>query len=162
MEATGHAMWEWIVPNDVVNFTGNWLQILGYEPEDVAHSRKAWFSLIAPEDRKRTDAAVQAHLCGHQTLYDSEYRMRHADGNVREGARRAGAISGQLRGRLNRGLAARAAAISIVLPATAFAVSLTVRRRSRRCWRPWDAYPQVGDWLVGRDGHPAAPGVLGR
>lgn len=80
MDAAGQAMWEWRVPNDFMRFSGNWEQLLGYAPENVANTREGWLSLVMAQDRDRADACLDAHLHGQLPGYDCEYRVRHAHG----------------------------------------------------------------------------------
>ncbi|HEU6455535.1 MAG TPA: transglycosylase domain-containing protein, partial [Roseateles sp.] len=81
MDAAGQAMWEWDVVRDHMRFTGNWEQVLGYEPEHVANTRDGWLSLVMASDRDRADACLDAFLHGRAPGYDCEYRIRHASGS---------------------------------------------------------------------------------
>ncbi len=81
MDAAGQAMWEWDVLRDHMRFTGNWEQVLGYEPEHVANTRDGWLSLVMASDRDRADACLDAFLHGRAPGYDCEYRIRHASGS---------------------------------------------------------------------------------
>jgi PAS domain S-box-containing protein len=80
MDAAGQAMWEWDVRNDHLRFSGNWEQVLGYDPADVANTREGWLSLVMAADRDRADACLDAFLHGRTPGYDCEYRMLHAGG----------------------------------------------------------------------------------
>jgi len=80
MDAAGQAMWEWDVANDLMHFSGNWEQVLGYAPEDVANTREGWLSLVMASDRDRADACLDAFLHGRTPEYDCQYRMLHAGG----------------------------------------------------------------------------------
>jgi PAS domain S-box-containing protein len=80
MEAAGQAMWEWLIPTDLITFTGRWEELLGYRPEEVIDSHEGWSALMAAPDRDRANAAMEAYLSGQTPVYECEFRMRHADG----------------------------------------------------------------------------------
>ena len=76
-------VWYWNIeqPDDEWMSPEFW-ELLGYDPDKMAHSPRAWQDLIFPEDR---DVAVQnfeAHCADPGHPYDQIVRYRHADGST--------------------------------------------------------------------------------
>ncbi|MCE4553136.1 PAS domain-containing protein [Roseateles cellulosilyticus] len=82
MEAAGQAMWEWRIPEDRMQYTGNWGQVLGFFPGQTGRTRRDWLSLVLPGDRDRANACLDAYLQGSTPSFDCECRMGHARGHT--------------------------------------------------------------------------------
>ncbi|MEQ8492994.1 MAG: PAS domain-containing protein, partial [Gammaproteobacteria bacterium] len=76
-------MWDWNLVTDEVRFNARWARMLGRRLEDLAPTIAIWQGLVHPDDRQATLDRVRAHLDGHTPFYESEHRLRHADGEWR-------------------------------------------------------------------------------
>jgi len=76
-------VWDWDVETDEVRFNGRWANMLGYELDALQPALETWLSLVHPDDLDLTLHKVREHLAGRSPFYESEHRMRHADGSWR-------------------------------------------------------------------------------
>jgi diguanylate cyclase (GGDEF)-like protein/PAS domain S-box-containing protein len=83
VRATDDGIWDWDLLAETIYLSPRWHAILG-RPEDAQdEALDLWLELVHDDDRLRVRAAIDAHLAGHTSLFQSEYRMRHADGGWR-------------------------------------------------------------------------------
>ncbi|MEQ8662870.1 MAG: PAS domain-containing protein, partial [Gammaproteobacteria bacterium] len=73
-------VWDWNLATDEVRFNDRWARMLGRELADLAPHVATWRALVHPDDHDRVMDAVGAHLAGRVDSYESEHRLRHADG----------------------------------------------------------------------------------
>ncbi len=76
------AWWEMDVETGAVHFHENKADLLGMSPEDFDHYED-FTERIHPEDYEPTMQAMRDHLEGRAEKYDTEYRIRDADGEYR-------------------------------------------------------------------------------
>jgi PAS domain S-box-containing protein len=76
-------IWDWDLKTDQVYFSPRWKAMLGYQEEEIPHRFEAWRDLVHPEDLRRAEAAIRAHLDGGSPIYHLEHRLRHKDGTYR-------------------------------------------------------------------------------
>jgi PAS domain S-box-containing protein len=76
LQASGEGMWDWNVATGQVYFSPRWLEMLGYQPDEVPHTYATWEQLIHPEDFGATLTALQDHCGGRTGIYTSEHRLR--------------------------------------------------------------------------------------
>lgn len=72
--------WDWNLQNGTVDVNDRFCTMLGYEPGTFGHDARSFFDSLHPDDRAAVNQSVAAHLDGESDLYQSEYRMRKADG----------------------------------------------------------------------------------
>lgn len=72
--------YEYDVDNDVLTWSGSMLDVLGYDPEEMAGSLGVWTALIHPEDATRATALFEEAL-SQEKRYVIEYRLRRKDGS---------------------------------------------------------------------------------
>ena len=80
LDATSEGVWDWNVPTGECYFSPHWLEILGYESNDLPQTIAAWELLIHPEDKAVVDAELQAHLKGAISGFAMEHRLRKKSG----------------------------------------------------------------------------------
>jgi PAS domain S-box-containing protein len=80
IKGAGAGVWDWDLGTDAVQFNEQWAAMLGYRLADLAPNVETWKRLIHPDDAEFTIAAVAGHLAGHTSQYESEHRLRTADG----------------------------------------------------------------------------------
>ncbi len=82
MQAAGMAWWEMELPSGTVFFHPNKVLMLGYEPEAFVHYT-SFTNLIHPDDYQQAMDAMTAHMSGKADVYETKYRIQHADGSYR-------------------------------------------------------------------------------
>jgi PAS domain S-box-containing protein len=83
LNGTNDGFWDWDMLTGEVHYSQRWIQILGYEPSEIAPSLQGWEALVHPEDLPRCQAALQAHIAGVRVRYECEHRLRAKDGTWR-------------------------------------------------------------------------------
>jgi PAS domain S-box-containing protein len=81
VEGANLGVWDWNVQTDEVQFSDNWATMLGYDPEEIGTGLEEWEDRVHPEDLEATTAVLESHLAGETEQYESEHRMRTADGD---------------------------------------------------------------------------------
>lgn len=77
--AAGLAWWEMTLPDGRVTFDTNKTRMLGFEASDFSHYQD-FMDLVHPDDVEPALEAMRAHLAGIAAAYETEYRIRDADG----------------------------------------------------------------------------------
>ncbi len=80
LDGASHGVWDWNLVTNTVDFSPGWMTMLGYTDDEIGNGLDEWSSRVHPDDRPRALAAVQAHLDGATTDYESVHRMRRKDG----------------------------------------------------------------------------------
>ncbi len=81
LSSAGMVTWEWYVPDDVLNFSQHWLELLGYSPEEQLSRLNDWKRYFCPEDTPQILDKLQRHLVGETPVFNSEHRVLHKDGH---------------------------------------------------------------------------------
>ncbi len=93
LEATTDAIWDWDLVTGDTYYSPRWFTMLGYAPGAISSRYESWEALTPAEDVRQVMAAVeQAKAEGGS--FESEYRMRTADGTFRW-VRTRGRVSGR-------------------------------------------------------------------
>jgi diguanylate cyclase (GGDEF)-like protein/PAS domain S-box-containing protein len=88
-------IWDWDLSRDRVYFAPRWKAITGYTNGEIGDSPEDWLGKIHPDDVDRVQAEIDAHLDGRSPHFESEHRIRHADGGYRWVFSRGVAIRGE-------------------------------------------------------------------
>lgn len=80
VQAARLGVWDWDVTTDEVIYNDHWAEMLGYEPAEIESRLEAWESRVHPDDRDRVKAALEEHMAGETDYYETEHRLRTADG----------------------------------------------------------------------------------
>jgi PAS domain S-box-containing protein len=83
MEGINDGVWDWDIETGETYFSSRWKSMLGYDENEIQDEYESWKTLIHPDDRQQTLAALQEHLEGRTPLYRVEHRLRHKDGDYR-------------------------------------------------------------------------------
>ncbi len=83
VEGAHDGIWDWDISTDDIHLGRRWKEILGYADDEIESTHDAWTKLIHPDDIEAVMALVQAHLGGQSEHFETEHRMRHADGDYR-------------------------------------------------------------------------------
>jgi len=81
VEGAGDGAWDWDIPSGAVNYSRRWIEMLGYEPHEIAPTIDEWRRLAHPDDAEQVLGEVQVHWDGHTGSSSNEYRMRCKDGS---------------------------------------------------------------------------------
>lgn len=80
VEGANLGVWDWDMTTDEVEFNEQWAQMLGYSLAEIDPHLDEWERRVHPDDIDRVEEALDAHIAGETDLYDTEHRMRAADG----------------------------------------------------------------------------------
>ncbi len=104
MAGANDGLWDWKLTTDAIYYSPRWAALIGYEPSELTATPDEWFSRVHDGDLPRLRERLDAHIAGHSTHLEVEYRMRHRTGAyrwvltrgqaVRDGAGRAVRLAG--------------------------------------------------------------------
>jgi PAS domain S-box-containing protein len=81
LEGSGDGLWDWNLDTDELYLSPRWLQMLGYEREDLPGNARVWEQLIHPDDRLWVMNLLTAHLQDSTVHCAFDYRLRTKSGN---------------------------------------------------------------------------------
>jgi PAS domain S-box-containing protein len=73
-------VWDWDMTTDEVEFNEQWARLLGHASDETATRLEALKQQIHPNDLDEVETALEAHTAGDADRFDTEHRMRTADG----------------------------------------------------------------------------------
>ena len=76
-------LWEWNLTTKRIHFSPRWISMLGCEQHEVGNAPEEWFRRVHPEDLKRVQSEIDAHLAGKSPQFESQHRMLHKEGTYR-------------------------------------------------------------------------------
>jgi PAS domain S-box-containing protein len=80
IEGANVGVWDWDLTTDEVEFNEQWAEMLGYTLDELDPHLRAWETRVHPDDIDAVNAALEAHIQQQTGYYDTEHRMRTADG----------------------------------------------------------------------------------
>src|SRR5262249_3251471 len=78
--ATAQVVWSTNAVGEVVEVLSSWCDFTGQKPEQAMG--RGWLESVHPKDRQKT-LEIWSHAVATRTLYQTEYRVRRADGEWR-------------------------------------------------------------------------------
>ncbi len=90
LEGAGDGVWDWNLATNEFYQSPRWREMLGYEGDTPD---LLWNRLIHPDDKQHVFGNLEAYLRGETLLYQSEFRLRCADGGYRWFAARGKLLS---------------------------------------------------------------------
>ena len=81
MRGANDGLWDWDLDTNMLYLSPRWFQMVGLDSDAAAGQPAVWLSRVHPDDRPDVDADIQAHLRGRTEHFESEHRIRHADGS---------------------------------------------------------------------------------
>ena len=82
LSASGLGLWDWDLITRQTVFDERYSQMLGFHLADLEPTTiETWQGLTHPDDLARVRQAIDDHQAGLTPDYNTEYRMRHRDGN---------------------------------------------------------------------------------
>ena len=82
MASADMAWWEMELPSGAVFFHPNKAEMLGRKSEDFFHYT-SFTDLIHPDDHAQAMKAMMDHMTGVSDIYETKYRILHADGSYK-------------------------------------------------------------------------------
>ena len=101
LEATGSGVWEYDPAHGETYYDTRWFTMLGYAPDTLRQEFNTWVSLLHPDDRERARDEVTRHM-REGTDFQTEFRMRAADGTWRLIVSRGAVAERDASGRVRR------------------------------------------------------------
>lgn len=83
LEAASQVAWDWNLQNNEVIYSGSYKKLYGFSEDELKNDFSDWVSRIHPEDRKKMQELVTAHIQSRNLDHDSQYRIRDSEGNYR-------------------------------------------------------------------------------
>ncbi|HQP48354.1 MAG TPA: PAS domain S-box protein [Spirochaetota bacterium] len=83
LEGAGDGVWDWDVATGEVLFSRQWKGMLGYEDHEIRNAYGEWESLLHPDDRLRSIAALNEYVQGASDVYQNEFRLLCKDGSYK-------------------------------------------------------------------------------
>ncbi|MFZ1258003.1 MAG: PAS domain-containing protein [Candidatus Saccharimonas sp.] len=83
LEAAGLAWWWMELPSGVVFYSENKTRLVGRSPKDFVHYQQ-FVDIVHKDDQARIMKDMQDYIDGTVPLYETTYRIQHADGTYRE------------------------------------------------------------------------------
>jgi PAS domain S-box-containing protein len=80
LEGSNDGFWDWKIDTGFVQFSERAATMLGYALSDLVPHVSTWERLIHPDDVAGVMAVLQEHLAGRIEQYETEHRLRCADG----------------------------------------------------------------------------------
>jgi PAS domain S-box-containing protein len=79
---TGAGTWEWNIHSGSITINERWSALIGYTLEELAPvTIDTWRKYTHPDDAKYSEANLEKHLEGAVDYCESEFRMKHKNGN---------------------------------------------------------------------------------
>lgn len=82
-KGSGDGMWDWNVQTGEVNYSKQWVTMLGYADGQIKCDFKEWERRVHPDDLPQAMADIQAYLSGTTTQYTNEHRLLCKDGSYK-------------------------------------------------------------------------------
>jgi diguanylate cyclase (GGDEF)-like protein/PAS domain S-box-containing protein len=76
-------IWDWDLESGRLFFSARWKEMLGCGDDEIGDELDDWLGRVHPEDREHLDEALDRHLQTDLGHFESEHRLRHADGSYR-------------------------------------------------------------------------------
>ena len=83
IQNAGFGVWDLDPGEQTVHYSPQWKAMLGYDDRDERDSTATWRARVHPDDLEPMLHALQAHLDGRSASYETEFRLRAADGRYR-------------------------------------------------------------------------------
>jgi PAS domain S-box-containing protein len=81
LQGADDGLWDYNLETGEVYYSPRWLEMLGYEPDELPGILETWERLMHPEDLKRALENFNDYLEGRAEKYEVENRMHHKDGH---------------------------------------------------------------------------------
>ncbi|MGE5659793.1 MAG: PAS domain S-box protein [Actinomycetota bacterium] len=83
LEGSNDGLWDWNLATDELYLSPRWLEMIGYESDELERNFNSWQQLIYCEDIPKVLAALISHLEGKSSTYETEFRMLTKSGDLK-------------------------------------------------------------------------------
>lgn len=83
LQGTNDGIWDWHISSGYLFISERWQAMLGYRDGELSPHIDTWLERLHPEDRARTQRAVEAHFNHQNPHYEIEFRLRCQDGSYK-------------------------------------------------------------------------------
>jgi PAS domain S-box-containing protein len=80
IEASGVGFWDWNLKTNEVYFDRQWLNLIGFQEEELTVNHTFWEERIHPGDKENVLNTLDKHLNNIDLIYKTEHRIRRKDG----------------------------------------------------------------------------------
>ena len=80
LETSGNGLWDWNITTGKCYYSVRWLEMLGYNENDLSGNFNSWEMLIHPEDKDWVMDALNLHLEDSSFIFAFDYRLRTKSG----------------------------------------------------------------------------------
>lgn len=81
VEGANLGVWDWNMQTDEVQFNEKWAEMIGHTLAEIEPHLDAWETRVHTDDIDEVEAALQSHTEEETPYYDTEHRMRTAEGD---------------------------------------------------------------------------------
>lgn len=82
LQGAGQAIWDWDLRTGKTRMGSNWINLIGYEQEELDRFEDPWKVIIHPIDYQRVQDIIMRFINGETDFYHAEYRMIKKNGDV--------------------------------------------------------------------------------
>ncbi len=79
-QGANDGLWDWDLVADRIYYSPRWKAMLGYQEHEIGDGPQEWLDRIHPEDQARVRAELANHRHGLTPHFESEHRVRDAQG----------------------------------------------------------------------------------
>lgn len=83
LSSSGQGLFDVDLPSGRMVVNRAYARMLGYEPHTFQASYRQWIDLLHPDDRGRIELLLDQYLSGAMSAFETEYRLRGAQGDWR-------------------------------------------------------------------------------
>ncbi|MEH1920340.1 PAS domain S-box protein [Nostoc sp.] len=83
LEASGDGLWDWNILTGEVYYSPRYLEMLGYNFDELPHDCSTWKRLVHPEDLPWVEKILAAHLKDSSVSYKFDYRLQTKSGEYK-------------------------------------------------------------------------------
>ncbi|HEY9851922.1 MAG TPA: PAS domain S-box protein [Leptolyngbyaceae cyanobacterium] len=80
LEASGDGIWDWNLVTNEIYYSPQYLQMLGYEPDELPHTVETWEQLVHPDDMCWVKELLAQYLQNKAVCYQFDYRLQTKSG----------------------------------------------------------------------------------
>ena len=81
LKNTGQALWDWNIVTNRLTFDAHWFEMFGHSPESASGTLDDFTCCLLEEDRAAIGAVLESCVASDRP-YQTEHRMRRADGQI--------------------------------------------------------------------------------
>lgn len=82
LQGAGQAIWDWNLKTGKTRMGSNWVNLIGYEQEELNSFEDPWKIIIHPIDYQRVQDIITRFINGEVDFFHAEYRMIKKNGDV--------------------------------------------------------------------------------